>query len=135
MPDPNAVPEERTVSDETPEERARTYHRKWGRSALAPAQDGLALARDVLALSAEKADAPSSAIRATEEALRLRAEVNRLRHGEKVRDGMLRHLISGGDYDPDIGGEPWWIHPLAPERPLTPDEVAVLAALDTEEDR
>jgi hypothetical protein len=138
MPDPNAVPEERTVSDETPEERARTYHRKWGRSALAPAQDGLALARDVLALSAEKADAPSSAIRATEEALRLRAEVNRLRHGEKVRDGMLDMFRSGYELDRHRGA---WVRVIVSYgdaeqegHRLTPDEIAVLAALDTEED-
>jgi hypothetical protein len=96
------------VSDETPEERAAAWLAlPW------PNEDGIAstLARDVLALS---------------------AEVDRLRHGEKVRDGMLRRAIEAdcfwrwkGTYKFSNG---------ALTEPLTPDEVAVLAALDTEED-
>jgi hypothetical protein len=58
----------------------------------------------------------------------LRAEVDRLRHGEKVRDGMLRRFVRGWAYT--TNGASSWVG----RDPLTPDEVAVLAALDTEED-
>jgi hypothetical protein len=94
------------VSDETPEERAE-------RAARMASKGRLCYPADVAALA---------------------AELDRLRHGEKVRDGMLRRfkdnwwLGQDGYWKciEDYGGE------MATEN-LTPDEVAVLAALDTEE--
>jgi hypothetical protein len=68
----------------------------------------------------------------------LLAEVDRLRHGEKVRDGMLDMFRSGYELDRHRGA---WVRVIVSYgdaeqegHRLTPDEVAVLAALDTEED-
>jgi hypothetical protein len=71
----------------------------------------------------------------------LLAEVDRLRHGEKVRDGMLRRIIHREHRQVGwvVSGDEWWsLEPadgtfVEVREPLTPDEIAVLAALDTEE--
>jgi hypothetical protein len=68
-------------------------------------------------------------------------ECDRLRHGEKVRDGMLRRIIHREHRQVGwvVSGDEWWsLEPadgtfVEVREPLTPDEVAVLAALDTEE--
>jgi hypothetical protein len=75
----------------------------------------------------------------------LETEVDRLRHvekqlrsGEKVRDGMLDMFRSGYELDRHRGA---WVRVIVSYgdaeqegHRLTPDEIAVLAALDTEED-
>jgi hypothetical protein len=101
------------VSDETAEERAVRAER-----ARRMASKGrLCWAADVVALA---------------------EEVDRLRHGEKVRDGMLDMFRSGYELDRHRGA---WVRVIVSYgdaeqegHRLTPDEVAVLAALDTEED-
>jgi hypothetical protein len=104
------------VSDETPEERAAAWLAlPW------PNEDGIAstLARDVLALS---------------------AEVDRLRHGEKVRDGEVCGQwcslhASTADLDDDRCAyrRHWSVSGECTFSPVY-REVAVLAALDTEQD-
>jgi hypothetical protein len=106
------------VSDETPEERAERAQRWINSDHSTP--DEMALASDVVALA---------------------AEVDRLRHGEKVRDGMLRRIIHREHRQVGwvVSGDEWWsLEPadgtfVEVREPLTPDEIAVLAALDTEE--
>jgi hypothetical protein len=114
MPDPNAVPEERTVSDETSEETARRV--------LNPAEAAAASLR---------AEYDKQVTLVAE----LRAEIDRLRRGEKVRAVGVRPigtinaknafgpsiaLVGGLDVDDFPDGTTIYV------------EVAVLAALDTE---
>jgi hypothetical protein len=125
------------VSDETPEERAQ---RTIERMAMSDCNE-VDLARDVLALSAEVDHLHRQRVDLADELAEVSDECDRLRHGEKVRDGMLRRIIHREHRQVGwvVSGDEWWsLEPadgtfVEVREPLTPDEVAVLAALDTEE--
>jgi hypothetical protein len=118
------------VSDETPEERAkRAWYAKPSADEDAPSEVWWDSEKDAWLDGYETAS------------VELCAVVDRLRHGEKVRDGMLRRIIHREHRQVGwvVSGDEWWsLEPadgtfVEVREPLTPDEVAVLAALDTEE--